>query len=141
MGMALEANGFMPIVLEGSETDLRFSADTEQSLRGSPEMSRFILYSGDASIRERQTLINLFNCRIDKLPPKMAAVIRESGLEATGNRKGEICRVFMITGAGAEGLSLRNVRTVHIMEPYWNKVRTDQVKGRAVRICSHSDLP
>jgi hypothetical protein len=30
---------------------------------------------------------------------------------------------------------------VHIMEPYWNKVRTDQVKGRAVRICSHQDLP
>jgi hypothetical protein len=27
------------------------------------------------------------------------------------------------------------------MEPYWNKVRTDQVKGRAVRICSHADLP
>jgi hypothetical protein len=47
----------------------------------------------------------------------------------------------MITGAGAEGLSLRSVRTVHILEPYWNKVRTDQVKGRAVRICSHSDLP
>jgi hypothetical protein len=47
----------------------------------------------------------------------------------------------MITGAGAEGLSLKNVRTVHIMEPYWNKVRTDQVKGRAVRICSHADLP
>jgi hypothetical protein len=47
----------------------------------------------------------------------------------------------MITGAGAEGLSLRNVRMVHIMEPYWNKVRTDQVKGRAVRICSHQDLP
>jgi hypothetical protein len=27
------------------------------------------------------------------------------------------------------------------MEPYWNKVRTDQVKGRAIRICSHADLP
>jgi hypothetical protein len=27
------------------------------------------------------------------------------------------------------------------MEPYWNKVRLDQVKGRAVRICSHKDLP
>jgi hypothetical protein len=26
------------------------------------------------------------------------------------------------------------------MEPYWNHVRTDQVKGRAVRICSHVDL-
>jgi hypothetical protein len=30
---------------------------------------------------------------------------------------------------------------VHILEPYWNNVRTDQVKGRAVRICSHADLP
>jgi len=27
------------------------------------------------------------------------------------------------------------------MEPYWNKVRSDQVKGRAIRICSHQDLP
>jgi hypothetical protein len=27
------------------------------------------------------------------------------------------------------------------MEPYWNDVRTAQVKGRAVRICSHAELP
>jgi hypothetical protein len=27
------------------------------------------------------------------------------------------------------------------MEPYWNYVRLDQVKGRAIRICSHADLP
>ena len=27
------------------------------------------------------------------------------------------------------------------MEPFWNPVRTDQVKGRAVRICSHAELP
>jgi hypothetical protein len=26
------------------------------------------------------------------------------------------------------------------MEPYWNKVRLEQVKGRAIRICSHKDL-
>ena len=57
------------------------------------------------------------------------------------NQTGQLCRVFMITGAGAEGLSLKNVRRVHIMEPYWNKVRTDQVQGRAIRICSHMELP
>jgi hypothetical protein len=27
------------------------------------------------------------------------------------------------------------------MEPYWIMVRLDQVKGRAIRICSHADLP
>jgi len=47
----------------------------------------------------------------------------------------------MITQSGAEGISLANVRQVHIMEPYWNYVRLDQVKGRAIRICSHMDLP
>jgi hypothetical protein len=54
---------------------------------------------------------------------------------------GDICWVFGITGAGAEGISLKCCRSVHIMEPYWNKVRLDQVKGRAIRICSHQDLP
>ena len=47
----------------------------------------------------------------------------------------------MITASGAEGISLKNVRYVHIMEPYWHPVRKDQVIGRARRICSHKDLP
>jgi hypothetical protein len=46
----------------------------------------------------------------------------------------------MITASGAEGISLRNVRYVHIMEPYWHPVRIEQVIGRARRICSHNDL-
>ena len=69
----------------------------------------------------------------------MAATLKTGGY--TDNKVGEICRVFCITSAGAEGLSLRNVRAVHIMEPYWNEVRLRQVKGRAVRIGSHLDLP
>ena len=47
----------------------------------------------------------------------------------------------MISPAGAEGINLRNVRQVHIMEPYWNEVRIEQVIGRAIRQCHHSDLP
>jgi hypothetical protein len=138
LGLALEANGFAIIKLKNA-TEL--TEESVQSLTLNPAQPRYILYSGEDTVEERQTLINIFNCRIDKLPSKIAQVIRSQGLDATGNRKGEICKVFMITGAGAEGLSLRNVRTVHIMEPFWNKVRTDQVKGRAVRICSHADLP
>jgi hypothetical protein len=142
-GMALEANGFMRIEVTGPETDLRLTDETIASLKENPKQPRYILYSGDSSIRIRQTFINLFNYgrAKSKLPSKIRDVLEETELDSTGNLRGEICRVFMITGAGAEGLSLRNVRSVHIMEPYWNKVRTEQVKGRAVRICSHSDLP
>jgi hypothetical protein len=147
LGLAMEANGFMPIRLVGNDNNLSLDEETERSLRERPDQPRYIMYSGDASIAVRQILINLFNSRLDKLPPKIATVLRDTQMvrnaprEGLGNLTGQLCRVFMITGAGAEGLSLRNVRTVHIMEPYWNKVRTDQVKGRAVRICSHSDLP
>ena len=49
--------------------------------------------------------------------------------------------VILITGAGAEGISLKGVRQVHIMEPFWNEVRIQQVIGRAARLESHSHLP
>ena len=39
-----------------------------------------------------------------------------------------------------EGVSLTAVRQVHIIEPYWNRSRLDQVIGRASRFCSHKDL-
>ena len=47
----------------------------------------------------------------------------------------------MITSSGAEGINLRNTRYVHVIEPYWNMTRIEQVIGRARRICSHKDLP
>ena len=47
----------------------------------------------------------------------------------------------MISASGAEGISLKNTRYVHIMEPYWHPVRIQQVIGRARRICSHQGLP
>lgn len=141
LGVCLEANGFAPIKLTGPDTDLAFSPDTQKSFLENPTQPRFIVYSGEETRVMRQTLINIFNMRMDKLPAKITSVLERSGVIPTGNLKGEVARVFMITGAGAEGLSLKCVRTVHILEPYWNKVRTDQVKGRAVRICSHKDLP
>ena len=40
-----------------------------------------------------------------------------------------------------EGVSLLRVKQVHIMEPYWNMSRLEQVIGRAIRFCSHKDVP
>ena len=40
-----------------------------------------------------------------------------------------------------EGVSLLRVRQVHILEPYWNMSRLEQVMGRAIRFCSHASLP
>jgi hypothetical protein len=57
------------------------------------------------------------------------------------NVRGDYIKVLFITQAGAEGINLKAVRQVHILEPYWNYVRIDQVLGRAIRKESHEDLP
>lgn len=57
------------------------------------------------------------------------------------NMLGKLMKIIMISPAGAEGINLSNVRQVHIMEPYWNEVRIEQVIGRAIRQCQHKDLP
>jgi hypothetical protein len=62
----------------------------------------------------------------------------KASVEARGKK---ILCLVMASSAGAEGITLLNVRRVHIMEPHWNPARHDQVIGRAVRICSHATLP
>ena len=57
------------------------------------------------------------------------------------NKHGEYIQFMIISSAGAEGISLTCVRQVHILEPFWNYVRVDQVLGRAIRMRSHLDLP
>jgi superfamily II DNA or RNA helicase len=57
------------------------------------------------------------------------------------NLYGKIAKIIMVSPAGAEGINLYNVRQVHIMEPFWNEVRIEQVVGRAVRQCHHAALP
>jgi hypothetical protein len=136
----LKINEFQPIVIE----DNKFTPETIKSLKRPG--NRFLSFTGGESRENRSLALKVFNAKYSPgekgsftdLPQEMSDVLVEAGF--TGNLRGELCRVFCITSAGAEGLSLKNVRRVHIMEPYWNPVRTDQVKGRAVRICSHIDL-
>jgi len=62
-------------------------------------------------------------------------------INASKNKNGEYIKVLLASSVVAEGISLRNIRQVHIMEPDWRQTRLDQVIGRAFRICSHNDLP
>ena len=62
---------------------------------------------------------------------------------ATGedNTNGEKIKVIIISEAGSEGIDLKNIRQIHIMEPWYNLNRQEQIIGRGVRTCSHKLLP
>jgi hypothetical protein len=56
------------------------------------------------------------------------------------NKEGKLIKLVLGSKVMNEGLSLKNVRTAHILDVYYNFGRVDQVVGRAIRFCSHYDL-
>lgn len=140
--IAMDINGYSPIeIVPSNEGGYTFSDRTVASFKKGSLQPRYITFSGAEAEDVRKMGLDVFNARFNELPENLSKVLLEAGFTENDNKRGQICRVFCITSAGAEGLSLKNVRAVHIMEPYWNDVRLKQVKGRAIRIGSHLDLP
>lgn len=57
------------------------------------------------------------------------------------NKNGEKVKVIIISRAGSEGIDFKFIRQVHILDPWYNNNRNEQIIGRAIRYCSHSALP
>jgi superfamily II DNA or RNA helicase len=81
---------------------------------------RFSIWSGDEKLELREEIKAVFN--------------------QPNNYNGSKIKIFVASSAAKEGLSLKNVRQVHILEPYWNRSLIKQVIGRSVRYCSHKGL-
>ena len=58
-----------------------------------------------------------------------------------GNEEGGIMKVIVGSQIAGEGVDLRYVREVHMLDSWYHLNRTEQVIGRAIRFCSHSALP
>jgi len=67
-----------------------------------------------------------------------AADIKYATSEA--NKNGELVRVILISRAASEGLDFKYVRQVHILDPWYNLNRIEQIVGRGVRNQSHCGL-
>jgi hypothetical protein len=134
MKLVLEQNGFAEFKIHKHVNGTWEIVSTEDDA-GKP---RFALYTGTETAEEKEILRNIYNGAFDNIPYSLAEKVREI---ASNNMYGEIIKVFMITAAGSEGINLINTRYVHICEPFWHPARTEQVIGRARRICSHSKLP
>lgn len=62
-------------------------------------------------------------------------------LNSNENKNGDLIKVVIGSPLVSEGLTFKNIRQIHILEPYWNLSRIDQVIGRGVRFKSHQELP
>jgi hypothetical protein len=134
--MVLEQDGWKEIDFKPKGSGDWEIVNGEEILQPQYDGKRYLVF-GDKE--KTELLISLFNADLQYLPPTIQTQLREA--KRTENKRGELVSLLMITQSGAEGLNLRNVRNVYIMEPFWNQVRIEQVVGRAIRKGSHLELP
>lgn len=82
---------------------------------------RFALWSGNETIEYKSLVKSTFN------QPK--------------NHNGSKLHLILGSPSIKEGVTLKRLNQMHILEPYWNLSRMLQIIGRGVRYCSHADLP
>lgn len=151
MGLVLEAHGHAELrVVRGKDQAL--DVTWNKNYKYSPEKPFYVKFVGSAK-EETQLLMNLFNSNWKDVSPDILNKLKEAGVDVSmkkskgskgskgsRNLRGQVIKAMIITQSGSEGISLRNIRQVHILEPYWNEIRIKQVIGRAVRAKSHEDL-
>lgn len=82
---------------------------------------RFAVWTGDVKSELREEIKAVYNQQ--------------------GNYNGSKIKVILGSPSIKEGVSLLRCQEVHILEPYWNISRLEQIIGRAIRYCSHRDMP
>lgn len=82
---------------------------------------KFAIWSGEETSREKDAIRKIFNSK--------------------ENDDGSLIQVILGSPSIKEGVTLLRCRQVHILDPYWNYSRLEQIFGRASRFCSHKSLP
>lgn len=85
-----------------------------------PTSRQFAIISGAVDTDTRKRIMDIFTSR--------------------ENAHGEIIGLLLVSSTGAEGLDLKNIRHIHILEAYWDYSRINQVRSRGIRNDSHLDL-
>ena len=62
-------------------------------------------------------------------------------VKSAKNRDGSQVRVVVSSKIVSEGVDFRFMRQIHVLDPWWNMSRIEQVVGRGLRTCSHQALP
>lgn len=132
---ALDNQGYKEITIKNTEKGYVF--EDLSIFDKKYDDKRYVIFNNDRV--KTNILINIFNGSFSLLPDSIKQQIPDEYVQS--QLYGKFAKILMITQSGAEGISLKNVRRVLIMEYFWNSVRINQVIGRAVRTCSHETLP
>jgi superfamily II DNA or RNA helicase len=88
----------------------------------------FIMVTGSTSEEAADTL------------PEEKQQILENTFNNVDNKEGKNIKLVLGSRVMNEGISLKNIAEIHILDVYFNLTRVDQVIGRGIRWCSHYNI-
>ena len=135
LALALEEMGFSRYGSSQNTKNLFKTPRTEQidAITMKPKST----FSGDASNFNPAKYVMITGEKA--FSPNNAADIKY--VTNNDNINGEKVKVILISKAGAEGLDFKCIRQIHVLEPWYNMNRIEQIIGRGVRNLSHCRLP
>ena len=136
--------GLIPVALALEEMGFqRSSVSGARSLFATPP-KKILLDSQTMKPRERDGKAGLPACYAmvtgdPRLSPSNEDEVK--ALTSDNNADGHRIKVLLISRAGSEGVDFKFIRQIHILEPWYNMNRIEQIIGRGVRNLSHRELP
>ena len=73
-----------------------------------------------------------------ELSPSNSEEIKK--LVSNNNKNGENIKIVIGTVVASEGHDFKNIREIHILDPWYHLSRVEQIIGRGIRYCSHIGL-
>jgi hypothetical protein len=132
MALALESLGFTRF---GTKTSNLFKTPPHKSIDAKTFLTKDEMENPDEFTPATYTMITGEKA----LSPDKVFDLKN--LTDEDNKNGEKIKVVIISMTGSEGIDFKNLRQVHILEPWYNLSLIEQIIGRAVRTCSHKQLP
>ncbi len=94
---------------------------------------------------------NIFDIKSDKYKGNYISITSDNDLSGNykellkictsyENRNGEKIKIIIGSNVASEGLDLKNIRSIHVIDPWYHLKRLEQIIGRGIRYCSHKDL-
>jgi hypothetical protein len=133
IALALEAKGFTRY---GNNKSLFANPPSEELDVNTYKKKSEVLQQPGARFRGAKYVIISGNSNIS---PDIVSDLK--ACTDSNNVDGENVKVILLSAAGSEGLDFKYIRQIHVLEPWYNISRVEQIIGRAIRTCSHKDLP
>ena len=126
MAIALEHIGFEKYngenILETSERIKPIGYNLKPLTKENNKKAKYIVLTGDKSLspnneKERKDSLNY------------------------NNINGENIKVILGNSVTSEGMDFKNIREIHVLDPWYHLYKIEQIIGRGIRYCSHSYHP